>query len=294
MLLDDEARAHRETIEALLNPGFRHAEPARLLADAYAIAVTAAAETGSLRLKRDCLDSALAIEEFLRDTLSGLRVSREDVHTRFEELREGRAGWPTTISDVAWERLASLRPLRDIADVLLDGGDYWEAIDLALEDEFSGATAGSPDRPRTLYYAVNEVDWLALTRIADALEGAQAEALHEVMDTVRHRTAQRFAMVVWSVEDVLRAVAERRGAPVGPVDEATWEQAGVTPAWVDDFMDYADSAMCDRMTERGWDMLEDLLLDFGLPPEEGPVAELVDAERCRAVSRGGWRSGGRR
>lgn len=269
MLLDDEARAHRETIEALLNPGFRHAEPARLLADAYAIALTAAAETGSLRLRRDCLDSALAIEEFLRDTLSGLRVSREDVHTRFDVLREGRASWPAKISDIAWERLASSRPLRDIADVLLDGGDYWEAIDLALEDEFGGVTGEPPVRPRTLYYAVNEVDWLALTRIADALEGAQAEALHEVMDTVRHRTAQRFAMVVWSVEDALRAVAERRGAPVGPVDEATLEQSGVTPAWVDDFMDFAHSTMCDRMTERGWDVLEELVLEFGLRREEG-------------------------
>jgi hypothetical protein len=269
MLLSDKARAHRETIEALLNPGFRHAEAARLLADAYAIAVTAAAETASLRLKRDCLDSALAIEEFLRDTLSGLRVSREDVHARFDELREGRAGWPTKISDIAWERLASSRPLRDIADILLDGGDYWEAIHLALEDEFGGVTAGPPDRPRTLYYAVSEVDWLKLTDVANALPGPQADALREVMDTVRRRTAERFAMVVWSVEDVLQAVAEWRGVPVGPVDEATWEQAGVTPAWVDEFMDFADSAMCDRMTERGWDVLEELVVDFGLRSEDG-------------------------
>lgn len=268
MLLNEVARAHRETIEARLNPGFRHAEPARLLADAYAIALTVADETRSLKLKRDCLDVALAIDEFLRDTLSELRVSRDDVQMRFEALRGERDGWPPTIPDAAWDRLVRSWPLRDISDVLLGGGDYWEAIALALEDEFGGRVAAQPERPRTLYYALDEVDWLALAGIAHALPTAQADAIRELMDRVRRRTGDRFAMVTWSVEDVLRAAAERRGANVGAFDEATWEHAGVTPAWVDAFMDFAHSAMCDRMTERGWDILNDLLLDFGLPPEE--------------------------
>jgi len=68
-------------------------------------------------------------------------------------------------------------------------------------------------------------------------------------------------MVVWSVQDILDAAARAKDDSRDYLDEATWEQAGVTREWVDDVVMTASAQMSDRMTERGWEILEDVVAE---------------------------------
>jgi len=259
MLTSASAQTHRNEIDSRLNPGFRHAEPARLLADAYAIASAVAVSVESRETKRDCLDLAIQIERYLLDTLSELRVTRDDVTSQFDELREEREAWPESISDAAWERLGNARTLRDIADVICGGGDYWEAIRVALWDEFEPRTSEYECWPRTLYLAFDGDDWRESEALAADMPQQFASRLNSVLERVKARTDERFAMVVWSVQDVLDGVARRRDESFSDMGEATWEQAGVTRDWVEEVVAGVESAMSDRMTEKGWEVLEDAI-----------------------------------
>ncbi len=68
-------------------------------------------------------------------------------------------------------------------------------------------------------------------------------------------------MVVWSVDDVLDAVARAKDPGRDYGDETSWEEAGVSREWVEDLMMTASSQLTDRMTERGWDVLDDVVSD---------------------------------
>lgn len=256
MLVTPSARAHRQRIETELNPGFRHADSARLLADAYALALAVSECTESLELKRDCLDSAVAIREHLLTTLSEACVTRGDVERRFQALRPQHPSWPEHIANSAWQRLASGRLLRDIGDVVWGGGEYWEAIDLALAEEFCRT-----ERIRTLYYPMDARDLREISEVAERLPAEDREAIGAVLSRVNERASEQFAMVVWSVEDVLDAAVRARqyGSEFEP--EATWDKAGVSSDWVEAVMDHANSALADRMTEKGWELLEDIVAE---------------------------------
>jgi hypothetical protein len=259
MLMTPSAQAHWRDIDARMNPGFRHAEPARLLADAYALALAVADDTASRELKRDCLESALRIERYLLDTLSELRVSKDDVESQFEELRDEHPDWPESIPSDAWDRLAETRLLRDISDVVCGGGDYWEAIRLALFDEFDRPRDPEMWSPNTVYLAFDESDWRDLSALVPRIEQPDADELRAILDRVKSRTDDRFGMAVWSVEDVLDAVARARDPDRDYLEETSWEEAGVTRKWVEDVMMTASSQLTDRMTERGWEILEDVV-----------------------------------
>ena len=261
MLTTASARAYRNDIEQRMNPGYRNAEPARLLADAYALALTLADTTDSRALKRDALDLALQIEPYVLDTLSDIRVSRDDVLSQFELLRRERTGWPAEISQEAWERLKAARTLRDISDVLCGGGDYWEAIRVALDDEFDPVAPAGKWSPHTLYLAFDERDWTDASALVARLAPDAAGELQSILSRVKTRTDDRFAMVVWSVQDILDAVARSKDDSRHDLEEASWEDAGVTREWVEDVMITASSQMSDRMTERGWEILEDVISD---------------------------------
>ncbi len=156
MLMTPSAETHWREIDARMNPGYRYSEPARLLSAAYAVAVAVADVAGTRELKRDCLDLALRIERYLLDTLSDVRVSREDVESQFEDLRGEHPGWPESISPDAWANLVGNRLLRDISDVVCGGGDYWEAVRLALLDQFEPRRESATWSPNTLYLAFDE------------------------------------------------------------------------------------------------------------------------------------------
>lgn len=261
MLMTPSAQTHLRDIDAHLNPGYRYAEPARLLSEAYALALAVADDTGSRELKRDCLDSALQIERYLLDTLSDLRVSKCDVEARFEDLRVEHPHWPQSISSDAWGRLIGTRLLSDITDVVCGGGDYWEAIRVALLDEFEPPRGSPTWSPNTLYLAFDELDWKEVSALAQKLPQTDAAALGAILERVKARTDDRFGMVVWSVQDVLDAVARAKDPDRDYLEETSWEEAGVTRDWVEDVMMTASSQLTDRMTERGWDVLEDLVSD---------------------------------
>lgn len=272
MLLTPAVQTIRHEIDQRLNPGYRHAEPARLLADAYALALATAEKVDDLALKRDSLDVAVSIEEFLLDTLSECRVSKADVEGQFEELREEHPWWPEELDAATWAELAETRTLRDITDVLCDGGDYWEAIRVGVLDVLETRFPAESDpefQPRTLYFALESEEWRELHRLIDSIDGYAAGRIREVLFRVQNRTARRFAMVVWSEQDVLDAVARERDEEFGPMDEASWEQAGVTKEWVEDVMESAHGPVRDRMTEIGWEILESVISDAGLPEREG-------------------------
>lgn len=244
-----------------MNPGYRYSEPARLLSAAYAVAVAVADVAGTRELKRDCLDLALRIERYLLDTLSDVRVSREDVESQFEDLRGEHPGWPESISPDAWANLVGNRLLRDISDVVCGGGDYWEAVRLALLDQFEPRRESATWSPNTLYLAFDETDWKEVSALAEQLQPTEANALRAVLGRVKARTDERFGMVVWSVDDVLDAVARAKDPGRDYGDETSWEEAGVSREWVEDLMMTASSQLTDRMTERGWDVLDDVVSD---------------------------------
>lgn len=264
MLLTPAAHSARHLFDQRLNPGFRDSESARLLADSHVLLNLLARDVESIHLRRDLLDVAARIEDFLLDTLSELRVSKEDVEGRFDVLRAGRESWPTSIPDESWERLRSSRLLRDISDVICGGGGYWEAIDFAIQDEFDDVHSRS-EPARTLYHAVDGRDWWELEQLANRLTQDHSESLKAVLNRVEARNAERFAMVVWSTQDILDAVARRRDDARDDLEEASWDEAAVSHDWVEQVMDSAGRAITDRMTERGWDVLDEVISEIGLP-----------------------------
>jgi hypothetical protein len=268
MLYTPQAKTIRDQLDERLNPGFRHSEPARLLADAYSLAIAITDRLDDLTLRRDLLELAINAEEFLLDTLSELRVSKGDVEGQFDELRRENPGWPEEIDSEAWEELKGTRLLRDISDVLCGGGDYWEAIRIAISDVLDARVPKVSDpsfSPRTLYFAMQDTDWKALHDLASSFSEHDASRLRAILSEIQARTENRFAMVAWSEQDVLDAVARERDVEFERLEEATWQQAGVSRAWVRDLMEEVGSEMMDRMTERGWEVLESAVSERDLP-----------------------------
>lgn len=117
-------------------PRYLNSAEGVLLTEAKALATTAAAFVESNELKADLYALAVRIESVLDSVLSTIVLSREDVETKFEELREDHTDWPEVIDADRWKRLERTRYLTDICDVVLGGGDFWMAIEYALCDEF--------------------------------------------------------------------------------------------------------------------------------------------------------------
>ena len=134
-------------------------------------------------------------------------------------------------------------------------------------DEFDRlATAGAQWHSWTLYCAFDERDWHECVELANSLGDEWGVRLRTILERVRVRTDDRFAMVVWSVQDILNAVARYKDPKRHDLDEASWDDAGVSREWVEDVMIEAGSQMSDRMTERGWDVLEEVISQ-ALPDE---------------------------
>lgn len=120
-------------------PRYWFSDAGWLLQDARAIALGILATLPDGDISADLRGLATEIEGYLLDTLSVLRLSREDVELTFERLRGDHPAWPAAIPPESWTRLARTHYLDDIGDVLLGGGDFWMAIEEALFDEFRSA-----------------------------------------------------------------------------------------------------------------------------------------------------------
>jgi hypothetical protein len=127
--------------------------------------------------------------------------------------------------------------------------------------------------PRTLYFPVERDDWRAIHEALEVLPLTVAvERIQATLDVIEQRARERFAMTVWSFADIYGAAARLRGLDVGYMDEATLEQSGLTSDQVDEIATIADSPLIDRMTERGWDVLEYVVEEYfcehGIPVPE--------------------------
>ena len=118
------------------NAGYWNSQAGRLLRSTAAVCATAVDATDNLALKADLAGLAADALGYLNETLDACVLSREDVETKFEELRARNPDWPEAISETAWRALERSYYLRDITNVICDGGGFWEAIEAALYDQF--------------------------------------------------------------------------------------------------------------------------------------------------------------
>lgn len=136
VLLDAQSEVARSRFEPSIPIGYRHTEAALLLNAFRALALRVAPDLASVALKADLYRIAMLTQVHLVRTLGSLVLSRADVEDVFVRLRTERSAWPTSIDEASWRLLERERVLRDVSDVVLSGGDYWEAIQIALEDVF--------------------------------------------------------------------------------------------------------------------------------------------------------------
>jgi hypothetical protein len=117
-------------------PRFRFSGIGETLLRCRAVLVVASAHADSEAVVRDCEETASRAASVLAGTIGALVLDKQDVQSRFDELRVDQPSWPEALEDQHWGALLGTYYLRDISDVILSGGGFWEAIDAALFEVF--------------------------------------------------------------------------------------------------------------------------------------------------------------
>ncbi len=132
-----QALYHRhEQTSISRNTGYWNSQASRILREAAAVCAAAVDATDDLALRADLAGVAADALAYIDGVLDVCVLSREDVEMKFQEMRKENPHWPKSISKSTWRTLERCYYLRDISNVLLDGGDFWIAVECALNDVF--------------------------------------------------------------------------------------------------------------------------------------------------------------